>query len=179
MKKIAVIIATWFGTGLLPPLFKRSMAGTYGSFFSIPLCYVSIKFALSFELSIMGYLMYLLICLVVMLVGTWSVGIAEIELGPRRDWKGKIQTHDQNQIVIDETIGMLVSCIPFLYSTPKSLWLSLLIAFGLFRFFDIAKVYPANALDKVENPWGVMLDDVAAGVYTAICLHLILLLNIF
>ena len=92
----------------------------------------------------------------------WSVPRAQIILGPKIDWKGKIKTRDQNQIVIDETLGMLIAC----YNLPTSdqlFWL--LLGFVFFRFFDIAKIPPARYFDKIKNVAGVMLDDVVSGIY--------------
>lgn len=69
--------------------------------------------------------------------------------------------HDSGRIVIDEVAGMLVA----LAGLPRSLW-ALALAFALFRFFDVVKLWPA---DWIDRRWaggaGVVLDDVASGVY--------------
>ena len=164
---LALMAATWFGSGLIPPIVRKGMAGTYGSAAALPLCY----FALS--LPPVGYG---LLTFVLFLVGVWSVPHAEKALGPRMDWHGVVKTHDQNQIVVDEVVGMLITCMPLLWlrNYPN---LSLLAAFLLFRFFDLVKPWPAGYFDRKENASGVMIDDVFAGAYAAATLaglHLVL-----
>jgi phosphatidylglycerophosphatase A len=162
---LSVVVATWFFSGLIPPILLKGMAGTYGSLFSLPLCFLALWAA---EASI---LYYGLITLVIFIIGWWSIPTAEKWLGPIADWKGKVKTHDQNQIVIDEVLGMLVSCFPLVLVKCNSLWLAFAIAFLLFRFFDIVKVPPARYFDKLNSPFGVMMDDFWAGVYSAILLY--------
>ncbi|MGB8932972.1 MAG: phosphatidylglycerophosphatase A [Anaeromyxobacteraceae bacterium] len=67
---------------------------------------------------------------------------------------------DASAIVIDEVVGYLVTValVPFSWQTAA-------LGFVLFRVFDVAKPWPASVLDRVKNPWGVMFDDVAAGLY--------------
>ena len=73
-------------------------------------------------------------------------------------------------VVIDEIVGMWISLL-FL---PRTLWVSIL-AFFLFRLYDIIKPFPARQLERVENGWGVMLDDVAAGIYANISVQALVL----
>jgi phosphatidylglycerophosphatase A len=73
---------------------------------------------------------------------------------------GSHEVPDPSIIVIDEIVGMWIS----LMFLPKSLPV-ILIAFVAFRAFDIVKPYPARQLEKIPNGWGIMLDDVVAGVY--------------
>ena len=78
-----------------------------------------------------------------------------------------LQEHDSPRIVFDEIIGMWVALwnIP-LYFYP--------LAFVLFRFFDISKVYPINRLQQFPGGWGIMLDDLASGMVARIIIGLIL-----
>lgn len=77
---------------------------------------------------------------------------------------------DSPHIVIDEIVGMMITMVAI---PVTRYWL--VIGFLLFRFFDIVKLPPANLADqKLKNGWGVMLDDVAAGVFANIVLHLML-----
>lgn len=144
------------------------MAGTYGSFFSIPLVWGALW--LSDNVSPWCYS---IVILIIYYVGLWSVPLAEIALGPRTDWHGKTKDRDQNQIVIDETLGMLVTCWG-LSLTHQSIWLVLFLGFLLFRFFDIVKVPPTKWFDQRKTANGVMLDDVMAGIYALICLRIII-----
>jgi phosphatidylglycerophosphatase A len=78
---------------------------------------------------------------------------------------------DASPIVIDEVAGYLVGVALFPFSWPTAL-----LGFLLFRLFDILKPWPASFFDrKVKNPFGVVLDDVAAGVWTAATLSVIAL----
>ncbi len=77
---------------------------------------------------------------------------------------------DPSIVVIDEIIGMLIS----LAFVEKS-FLSIGIAFIAFRLFDIVKPFPARQCEHIPNGWGIMLDDVVAGIYANIATHLILL----
>lgn len=77
---------------------------------------------------------------------------------------------DDRRIVIDELVGYLVT-VAFL---PFS-WPAALLGFLFFRFFDVVKIWPASWFDRrMKNGIGVVLDDVAAGIYAAIALHLCL-----
>jgi phosphatidylglycerophosphatase A len=67
---------------------------------------------------------------------------------------------DASGIVIDEVAGYLVA----LALVPFS-WQAVAAAFVLFRIFDVLKPWPASALDRVKNGFGVVMDDVAAGVF--------------
>jgi len=88
---------------------------------------------------------------------------------------------DAGQIVADEVAGM---CIPLLIVPavfePRSaegfirLTLVLAAAFLLFRFFDIAKLQPADAAQKLPHGWGVLVDDLGAGIYATIVLAVLL-----
>ena len=169
---LAKLIATWFYTGLIPPIILKGMAGTYGTFFSLPLCY----FIISINDTTVRAVTFIMTILLITVAGTWSVKRAEIILGPRTDWKGKTKTHDQNQIVIDETYGLLITCTPLILSdTVHHIFWSLGLAFCLFRLFDIIKVPPTNWFDNIKTPFGVMLDDLMAGIYAALCLALCLI----
>ncbi len=68
---------------------------------------------------------------------------------------------DPSNIVIDEVLGMGVS----LFMVPKIWWLYGL-AFLLFRFFDISKLFGIAKIEKISWGWGIMMDDLAAGLLT-------------
>lgn len=77
---------------------------------------------------------------------------------------------DPSIVVIDEIVGTWVALL-FL---PKT-WLAIIIAFLLFRILDIVKPFPARQLERIPNGWGIMLDDVVAGVYANVLTHITLL----
>tara|TARA_B100000809_G_scaffold263846_1_gene318086 strand:+ start:1777 stop:2256 length:480 start_codon:yes stop_codon:yes gene_type:complete len=82
------------------------------------------------------------------------------------DW-GK----DPSKVVLDEVIGMWITMmfVPFTF-------LNVLIGFGLFRFFDIAKPLGIRKLESLKGGVGVMADDILAGIYANIVLQIILVL---
>jgi phosphatidylglycerophosphatase A len=80
---------------------------------------------------------------------------------------------DASPIVIDEVAGYLLT----LAFVPFS-WASVAAAFVLFRIFDVLKPWPASALDRVKNGFGVVMDDLAAGVYAWAALLALRLLGV-
>lgn len=164
------IWATGFLSGLIPPpFFMNGAAGTYGSIATLPL--IGLLFLWDAH-----WIVYLLVILFFYVVGLLVVPVAQIELGPRKDYKGKIKDRDQNQIVIDEIIGMLV-----IFFTMKILdWhlatgqyaLALLVGTLLFRAFDLMKKLPGIKMwhDR-HNANGILADDVVAGIYGAVIFY--------
>ena len=80
---------------------------------------------------------------------------------------------DDQRIVIDEFVGMLIT---FYFVEPKFSYL--VIGFILFRLYDIYKPYPIKKIQKLPSGWGIMLDDILAGVYARIVLQVIIFLQI-
>ncbi len=174
--RIAVVIATWFGSGLMRPrFFGKLRSGTYGSIAAIPLCLVAIW--VSARLPSFGPFgrgeYYGAIVGMVLFLGVWSVPYAERRLGPRTDWRGKTKTRDQNEIVVDEVAGMLIACMPLIGKKGWPFLFGVVAALILFRIFDIVKVWPTSYFDRQKSADGVMLDDVAAGAQAAFVLYLV------
>ena len=86
--------------------------------------------------------------------------------------------HDDGRIVWDEFAGQSIALLPLIYFNLLTGWnwssaLWLLAAFGLFRFFDVLKPWPISWLDaKVHGGFGIMLDDLVAGLMAAAVLLL-------
>lgn len=145
-RRPALLLAFGFGSGLIP-----RAPGTAGSFVALPL-YVL--------LAPLPITMYVALLVLLLLAGVWITAQAETTLA----------THDHPGIVWDEIVGQLIS----LTLAPVS-FMSLLLGFALFRLFDIWKPFPIRWLNNnVKGGWGIMLDDVAAGIAAALCLHGIL-----
>jgi phosphatidylglycerophosphatase A len=145
-KKLAYIIATFFGVGYCPVA-----SGTAGSLATLPFA-----FLLYFYCG--GLPAILAFFVLVYVAGT----LASKEVL-------KYTSHDPSIIVIDEVAGQLIPLI-FFSALPSSYgdwWLYIALpSFVLFRIFDILKPFPANYFDKkVLNAHGVMLDDIVAGIY--------------
>jgi phosphatidylglycerophosphatase A len=87
---------------------------------------------------------------------------------------------DPGFVVIDEAAGtwtaLLAACAPFAFGVqngnPVS-WKAGIAALVLFRVFDIWKPWPVSALDRMHGGVGIMLDDIAAGLYAAVCVLLL------
>lgn len=104
-----------------------------------------------------------LVTLLIVLLGTWSANSVE------KQW-GK----DHQRVVIDEVAGMCISLLMVPLNVPY-------IAAGLvlFRFFDIAKPLYIRRAERLPGGWGVMLDDVLAGVYTNLLLQVVYRAKLF
>ncbi len=83
----------------------------------------------------------------------------------------KIYGEDPSECTIDEVVGMWITVL----FVPKRIMISL-IAFLIWRFFDITKPYPARQMEKLHGGLGIMMDDVVAGIYSLVLVHLILLI---
>jgi phosphatidylglycerophosphatase A len=81
--------------------------------------------------------------------------------------------HDPAEVTIDEVVGMWIS----LFLLPKKI-LIVIAAFFAFRFFDIIKPFPARRFDTMHGGFGIMMDDVIAGIYANIILQLALLIPV-
>jgi phosphatidylglycerophosphatase A len=84
-----------------------------------------------------------------------------------------LRQKDPGVIVIDEIAGFLLA--NFAAPTRVS---TLLTSFMLFRFFDIAKIFPAARLERLPGGTGIVLDDIMAGIYTFTIVHLLLIWQI-
>ncbi len=134
----ASLIATWFGSGLLPRI-----PGTWGSLAAIPVAILIV--ALGGRWALLGA------AAAAFLVGLWASARYAESLG----------TEDPSKVVIDEVAGMWLALVPVALDLP-----AYAIAFLFFRFFDIVKVWPANLLDRrVKGGFGIMIDDIVAAVY--------------
>ena len=94
----------------------------------------------------------------IVLISVWASTIAE-EIFSKTD---------PGQVVADEVCGFLVTMI-LVPSTLSNIFLGFL----LFRFFDITKPYPVRKFEKLPGGWGIVIDDIAAGVYACITLHIL------
>ncbi len=92
-------------------------------------------------------------------LGVWAAGKAE-------SFFGRV---DPGQVVIDEVVGQMITLLLW----PRASWKWLLAGFLLFRFFDIAKPFPARQAERFPRGWGIMLDDVLAGAYALAMLLLV------
>ena len=143
LKDPVLLLAFGFGSGL-----SKKMPGTLGTVAAIPLYWV---------LAQSNGWIYLSVTLISILAG-----IAICDKAAQ-----KLRVHDYGGIVWDEIAGFLVT----MFWIPLS-WESVLAGFTLFRFFDIVKPWPIKWLDRhVQGGFGIMIDDVLAGIFAAIILR--------
>lgn len=141
-KKLTELIATFFYVGRLPVI-----PGTTASAAGALLCFIFAG----------NMLIYLLIFMVVTGVGFWVCGRMEEIVGKK----------DPSCVVIDEVSGVMIA----FFLLPMS-WSVVITAFFVFRAFDMFKVYPVNKFEYLKGSVGIMMDDIIAGIYTNITMHL-------
>lgn len=140
-----LFLAFGFGSGL-----AKKAPGTFGTLSAIPVYWLFAQADL---------LVYSLLTLIVTVVGVWICGIAA----------EKLDEHDFGGIVWDEIAGFLITM--WLVSIT---WQTIIAGFILFRFFDILKPWPIKWLDRqVKGGFGIMIDDVLAGVFAGVLLLLL------
>jgi phosphatidylglycerophosphatase A len=146
----ASLIATWFGTGLLP-----LAPGTWASLVALPF-----GWAIAATLGPVGLFAA---ALAAFLAGWWAASRL-----------GAAAAEDEGAIVIDEVAGQWL----VLVATPRHL-LAYATAFLLFRVADIGKPWPASWADrKLHSGLGVMLDDAFAALYAGVALWLLARLDV-
>jgi phosphatidylglycerophosphatase A len=145
MKHFILLLATGFGVGYSPVA-----PGTLGTLIAIPVYYFLSNISSPiYEITIVGFFF----------LSVWISENAEIFFGKK----------DDQRIVIDEIMGFLITML----WVPKTAIL-MVIGFFVFRFFDILKPFPIRRLEKkLKGGYGVVLDDVMAGVYANIVLQVI------
>jgi phosphatidylglycerophosphatase A len=149
MRTLILFLATGAYSGYAPVA-----SGTVGSLVALPLLFLSAQlFSVSAVLQICA--------LVLAIVGAcWVAGAAEAYLGE----------HDSGKIVVDEIVGFLTATALLELTFQR-----LIVAFFLFRLFDILKPPPARYFDQhVPGGAGVVLDDVCAGIYANLIVRILL-----
>ena len=156
MKNFTKLLVSMFFVGYI-----KYAPGTFGSFVSILIMYILVnilKLPLNILLTIFIFLFF---------ISNYLINY----------FSSITNSHDSKHIVIDELLGLFVIFLfydlIFLYNDITTY----LLIFLLFRFFDIFKFFPANYFDKYfKNGYGVILDDIIAGLYTVLIL---IILNAF
>ncbi len=146
-KSIEKLLATLFGIGYIP--LAPGTAGTLAA---------TVVYLLIPEMFFINLFPGFLILGIISLTAVGITGSAESKMD-----------RDDKRIVLDEFAGFFFA----VFFLPKKLVL-LLSAFILFRVFDIFKPEPVNILQKLKGGWGIMADDIMAGIYTNICLQIVI-----
>jgi phosphatidylglycerophosphatase A len=143
-EKLITFLATGFYSGLSP--FAPGTAGTLVGVFICLLCLP------------MPWILRLLFVLALLALSFYVAGEAE----------NIYQKKDDQRIVIDEIIGLQITMLPVAINI-----LNLCAGFVLFRIFDILKPFPIRNLQELPGGWGVVADDVGAGIYAGAVLWLL------
>lgn len=151
------IITTLAYVGRLPVA-----PGTFGSAAALPLAYLLHRF--------LGFPAFAAVTVLVFLLGWWATA---------KHTKGS-DNHDPGEIVIDEVVGQWIALWPLSFGLwhagadpaifPYPGWVA---GFLLFRLFDITKPWIIGWADRQHSAFGVMFDDVLAGVFAAICVAIL------
>jgi phosphatidylglycerophosphatase A len=159
MKKINVLISTFFGYGYL-----TKVPGTVTSFVTTVFIYIAyeylgytdIKFSIVFFTLLFFYSFYAV-----------------------KDSESEFKDKDPRQIVIDEVLGQSMPLMLLLYlnqTNQLSMQVEIyyVLSFIFFRFFDILKPFPVSYFDKnYKNCFGIIMDDIMAGLYSMLSIYLI------
>ena len=162
MKKINILISTFFGYGYLTKIPGTVASAVTTIFIYIAyeiLDYKNLKFSIIFFAILFFYSFYAV-----------------------RDAESEFEKKDPGQIVIDEVLGqwMPLILLLYLYQTGKisiQVEYYYIISFFSFRFFDILKPFPVSYFDKNhKNYFGIIMDDIMAGLYSMIVVYLVSLI---
>ena len=153
MRRLAVLLATGLGVGRLPiaPATWASAAMAVLLYFLLPRVTLPEYLALTFAIT----------------------ALAIVVCGPAE----KVLGHDAHPIVMDEVAGMMVTMFaaPVTFPGPPYA-VALLLGFVLFRIFDIGKPPPVGRAQLLPGAWGIVTDDLLAGVYANVGLQIAALL---
>ena len=159
MKKINKLLSTFFGYGYLTKIPGTITSAVTTIFIYVAyeiLEYKDLKFSIIFFILLFFYSFYAV-----------------------KDTETEFQNKDPRQIVIDEVLGQSMPLILLLYLSQNnqiniSIEIYYILSFIFFRFFDILKPFPVSYFDKYhKNYFGIIMDDIMAGLYTMVLIYLI------
>ena len=151
MIKLSKIFSTFFYLGYI-----KWIPGTFGSLAALIITLLIIDvFSLFFHI----FLFSIIFILSIIFIHIYSKSISR---------------NDSKEIIIDEFLGIYLIMLFYENFDSINFFIKILLIFFLFRFFDILKPFPANWIDKnYKNSFGVILDDLIAGVFTLFTLFFI------
>jgi|TARA_S200000501_G_scaffold269112_1_gene252817 phosphatidylglycerophosphatase A len=145
MKIFSKYFTTLFGIGLI-----SFAPGTFGSLIAIFIWYAFVN--------VFSIFYFIVLFLFILSVSFYFTDI----------YLENYRKKDPSEVVIDEFLGQ---SIPLLFMVNFNMY-EVLIAFVTFRFFDIYKIYPINKMEDIRGSYGVILDDIVAGIYSLIVIML-------
>ena len=136
---------------LIPP-------GTFASFLSIVILFPIVEY------KILSLEIFIAVFIIIFLLSLFFIN----------KFSSHTLSHDSKIIVIDEFLGIYLILIFYNQIKIINPYVTIVLIFILFRFFDILKIFPANIVDrKLKSSFGVILDDLIAGIYTIIILYIL------
>tara|TARA_S200000501_G_C20437593_1_gene575149 strand:- start:101 stop:592 length:492 start_codon:yes stop_codon:yes gene_type:complete len=159
MKKINVLLSTFFGYGYL-----TKIPGTLTSAVTVIFIYITYE--------MLGYTDLIFSIIFFILLFFYSFYAV-------KDSESEFKNKDPRQIVIDEVLGQSMPLIFLLYLNQTNqisiaIEIYYFLSFLFFRFFDILKPFPVSYFDRnYKNYFGIIMDDIMAGLYSMILIYLI------
>jgi phosphatidylglycerophosphatase A len=161
VRRLAFPLLTTFGLGHMRPA-----SGTWGS---LP------PPALAWGLILLGLgpaeapILYHAVLVAILLLFSWAC----VAWGDRAE--ARFGKKDPGQVVADETAGQCIALValPATCETPLAAMVCCAVAFLAFRFFDISKLPPADRLQRLPGGWGILIDDLIAGVEALVVVQVV------
>ena len=157
MKFFTNIFVSLFYVGYI-----KYFPGTFGSLFSLIILFPVVA------LNLISIKLFILIFIIIFILSIFFIN----------KFSYYTKTNDSNIIIIDEFLGIYFILIFYELIYFVNAEYTILLIFLLFRFFDVLKIFPANLIDKkIKNPFGVILDDIIASIYTVIIIYMLNVYN--
>ena len=147
MTPLSTRLATCFGIGWIP-----LAPGTFASAAALPFGWL---------LVLLGWQAVLIGAGLATMLGIWACGVHARKVG----------LYDPSECVLDEVAGQWVALVPIALQLRGGDWRPYVMAFLLFRLFDIFKPWPISAAERLPGGFGVMMDDCLAGLAAAVLLY--------
>jgi len=148
MTRLAVLYSTLLGIGYTP-----FAPGTMAALVTLPFGYFLLLYFGAGGVALAGF--------VIFVTGIWASGAHAKSIG----------RNDPGTSVIDEVAGQLYAMLPIAATGSIADGTQIAAAFVLFRFFDIVKPWPISRLERLHGGVGIMADDLAAGLVSAVILY--------
>ena len=148
---ISKVVTTFFGIGYFP-----IASGTVGSLAAVFLWYIILSF--------FSYKVFIFYFIIIVFLGFICTNI----------YLKSSESKDPSEVIIDEVIGQ---SIPLLFISLDTNIVLIILTFFIFRFFDIFKIFPIDKSEDLPGEYGVIIDDIIAGIYTLFVIFCLININ--